>query len=91
MAGSSGKIQWVNKMLRLTLVPGPYTHPQGSELFLGQEAASPMGTLVCTLGVQVADCSGGPGLWGSWDTELQVEEAPQPGREGVLGTGLSAV
>lgn len=59
--------------------------------------------LVCTLGVQVADCSasvqhlnpcsgaGGPGLRGFMDTKLQVEEAAQPDREGVLGAGLSAV
>ena len=28
------------------------------------------------------------GFGGSWDTKLQVEEAPQPDREGVLGVLL---
>ena len=78
-------------MLRLTLVPGPYTHPQGSELLLGQEADSPQETLVCSLRVQVADCWWPRALGVRGTLSFKWRRQPQLVSEGVLGAGLSAV
>ena len=67
-------------MLRLTLVPSPYTHPQGSELLLGQEADSPQETLCAPWGFRWLTVLVAQGFGGSWDTELQVEEAAAAGQ-----------